>query len=150
MRVTREAALFLVMLVVGTQVAAASKAELEARIEQLERRLDSRSLMDMLDQITSLQGEVQQLRGDIEVQNHTLEGLQKRQRDLYLDIDRRLHRLEAGGVESQPAPPLSGAPGGAAPSAPPSTGVDGAHDGTRGLSTGGGADTEPGRSAQGL
>jgi len=117
MRVTREAALFLVMLVVGTQVAAAGKAELEARIEQLGRRLDSRSLMDMLDQITSLQGEVQQLRGDIEVQNHTLEGLQKRQRDLYLDIDRRLHRLEAGGVESQPTSPLSGAPGGAAPAA---------------------------------
>jgi tol-pal system protein YbgF len=100
------------MLAIGANASAASKAELEARIEQLERRLDSRSLMDMLNQITTLQGEVQQLRGDIEVQNHTLESLQKRQRDLYLDIDRRLHRLEAGGVEGQIVPsPSSAMPG---------------------------------------
>jgi tol-pal system protein YbgF len=112
MRGTREAALLLVMLAVGANASAASKAELEARIEQLERKLDSRSLMDMLNQVTTLQQEVQQLRGDIEVQNHTLESLQKRQRDLYLDIDRRLHRLEAGGVEGQATAPLFAAPGG--------------------------------------
>jgi tol-pal system protein YbgF len=116
---TREAALLLAMLVVGTNVSAASKAELETRIEQLERKLDSRSLMDMLDQITTLQQEVQQLRGDIEVQNHTLDSLQKQQRDLYLDIDRRLHRLETGGVEGQAAAPLFPAPGGEAPPAVP-------------------------------
>ena len=120
MRGIREAALLLVMLAVSTPLSAASKAELEARIEQLERRLDSRSLMDMLNQITSLQDQIQQLRGDIEVQNHKLENLQKHQRDLYLDIDRRLHRLETGGVENEPAPPLSGAQGGAAP---PTSGV---------------------------
>ncbi len=108
MRATRGAALLLSMLAVGANASAASKAELEARIEQLERKLDSRSLVDMLNQITTLQGEVQQLRGDIEVQNHTLESLQKRQRDLYLDIDRRIHRLETGGVEGQAAPPVSG------------------------------------------
>ena len=59
------------------EVPAASKAELEARIEQLERKLDSRSLVNMLEQVTALQREVQQLRGDIEVQTHTLESLQK-------------------------------------------------------------------------
>jgi tol-pal system protein YbgF len=123
MRATSEAALLLVMLVVGaTAASAASKAELEARVEQLERKLDSRSLVDMLNQITRLQGEVQQLRGDIEVQNHTLESLQKRQRDLYLDIDRRLHRLEAGGVEGQASAAPPGAPAGAAP-APGGAGV---------------------------
>ena len=112
MRATKGAALLLAMLAVGANASAASRAELEARIEQLERKLDSRSLVDMLNQITTLQGEVQQLRGDIEVQNHTLENLQKRQRDLYLDIDRRIHRLEAGGVEGQVVPPVSGpAPG---------------------------------------
>jgi tol-pal system protein YbgF len=98
---------------------------------QLERKLESRSLLDMLDQITALQREVQQLRGQVEEQGYALEGMQKRQRDLYLDIDRRLHRLEAGGVAESPAGgPVSGAgqapaftggaaaasaPGGAAP-----------------------------------
>ena len=106
----------LVLLSVGTSVSAVSKSELENRIQQLERKLDSRSLVDLMDQVKALQREVQQLRGDIEVQAHDMDGLQKRQRDLYLDIDRRLHRLETGGVE---APPAAGAmaPGAAAPGA---------------------------------
>lgn len=107
MRGTKEAALFLLLLTVGANASAASKAELEARLEQVERKLDSRSLMDLLNQLTSLQRDVQQLRGDSELQNHTLENLQKRQRDLYLDIDRRLHRLEAGGVAGETASPPS-------------------------------------------
>jgi tol-pal system protein YbgF len=90
-----------ILLVLSAEVPAASNADLEARIKQLERKLDSRSLVDMHEQVTALQREVQQLRGDIEVQTHTLESLQKRQRDLYLDIDRRLHRMEAGGIETQ-------------------------------------------------
>ncbi len=96
-------ALALLLLVAGTSVSAASKSELEERIQQLERKLDSRSLVDLMDQLKALQREVQQLRGDIEVQGHNMDGLQKRQRDLYLDVDRRLHSLETGGVEAQPA-----------------------------------------------
>jgi tol-pal system protein YbgF len=105
---TSRTALLLILLAVAAQAPAASKSELEARIVQLERKLDSRSLVDMLNQVTELQRQMQQLRGDIEVQNHTLENLQKRQRDLYLDIDRRLHRLEAGGVAEAPSPGMSG------------------------------------------
>ena len=114
-------ALALVLLAAGTSVSAVSKSELENRIQQLERKLDSRSLVNMHEQVTALQREVQQLRGDIEVQTHTLESLQKRQRDLYLDIDRRLHRMEAGGVETQSQLPgaaaAAGAPGGPATAA---------------------------------
>jgi len=90
------------LLLAGANASAVSKGELETRINQLERKLDSRGLVDLLEQVSNLQSEVQQLRGDIEVQTHNLESLQKRQRDLYLDIDRRLHRLEVGGVQ-QPA-----------------------------------------------
>lgn len=131
MSATSRTLLLLILLAAGANAPAASKADMEARITQLERKLDSRSLVDMLSQVSELQRQMQQLRGDIEVQNHTLESLQKRQRDLYLDIDRRLHRLEAGGVETQApapggtaAPPLSSAPAAAAgPSAavPPAT-----------------------------
>jgi len=110
-------ALALALLAVSAGASAASNSELDARLQQLERKLESRSLVDMLEQVTALQREVQQLRGDVEVQNHTLESLQKRQRDLYLDIDRRIHRLEAGGVETASAvsaTPAAGAGTGAA------------------------------------
>jgi TolA-binding protein len=90
------------LLAASATASAVSKAELEGRVQQLERKLDSRSLVNLMEQVTTLQREVQQLRGDIEVQTHSMESLQKRQRDLYLDIDRRLHRLEAGGVQGQP------------------------------------------------
>ena len=111
MWVTRTA-LALSLLALGANAPAASKAELEARIQQLERKLDSRGLVELSGQISALQREVQQLRGDIEVQTHSMEGLQKRQRDLSLDIDRRLHRLEVGGgAQGQPATGSTPAPG---------------------------------------
>ena len=115
------AGLAVCLLLLASTASAISKAELETRIQQLERRLDSRSLVGLMEQVSTLQREVQQLRGDIEVQMHTMEGLQKRQRDLYLDIDRRLHRLEAGGVQGQAADVPTGAatlPAGAAAGAP--------------------------------
>jgi tol-pal system protein YbgF len=102
-------ALAVSLLVYGSTASAVSKDELESRVQQLERRLDSRSLVSLMEQVSALEREVQQLRGDIEVQTHSMESLQKRQRDLYLDIDRRLHRLEAGGVQGQ----TSGVPGAA-------------------------------------
>ena len=107
-------ALAVCLLAFGSTVAAVSKDELEARIQKLERRLDSRSLVSLMEQVSALQREIQQLRGDIEVQTHNVQSLQKRQRDLYLDIDRRLHRLEAGGVQGQ----LTDMPGGSAALAP--------------------------------
>lgn len=98
MAATRVAIGLLCLMAVGATASAASKAELEERIVQLERKLDSRGLVDLMTQMQTIQRDMQQLRGNIEVQAHELENLQKRQRDLYLDIDRRLHRLEAGGV----------------------------------------------------
>ncbi|HED51967.1 MAG TPA: tol-pal system protein YbgF [Gammaproteobacteria bacterium] len=128
------------VLVIGLLLTApvwsASKAELETRIQQLERKLDSRGLMEMFDQVSTLQKEVRQLRGELEVQSHEMESLKKRQRDLYVDIDRRLHRLETAGVQGRasaqtgtttspesraiPTVPATGAAGVPAPSVVPS------------------------------
>jgi tol-pal system protein YbgF len=90
------------------------------RLDRIERQLEGRGLIDLLNQLEKLQGDVQQLRGDIEVQNHQLEDMQRRQKDLYLDMDRRLQQLETGqpagaaGVTPVPTPGMSGV------SAPPS------------------------------
>ena len=81
-------------------VAAESTAE---RLDRLERQLDSRGLIDMLNRLDQLQRDVQQLRGELEVQAHRQEYMTRRQRELYLDIDRRLQQLESG----QPAAPVA-------------------------------------------
>lgn len=73
----------------------------DARLERIERQLDARGLVDMSNRIDQLQRDVQQLRGEIEVQNHALEEMRRRQKELYLDTDRRLRQLET--VPSMPA-----------------------------------------------
>ncbi len=107
----------LLTLFTATPALAISKQELATRIDNLERKVESRSLVDMLNRIEQLQMDVQQLRGAIEVQGHTLEDMQRRQREIYLDVDRRLQQLESGQLV-QPARPL--APGADIPvTAPP-------------------------------
>jgi len=69
----------------------------EQRITRLERILNSQGLEDILSRMDSLQTQIEKLRGNIEVQAHQLEEIKQRQRDLYVDIDRRLVRLERNG-----------------------------------------------------
>ena len=60
----------------------------------------------MLQQIELLQKEIAQLRGEIEVNNHVLDQMKKRQRDLYTDVDRRLQSMENSGISTESNPPL--------------------------------------------
>ena len=85
----------LLLLFIASPVLAVSKADLEARIIQLEQKLN-RILLDQNDQDSRLRREMQQLRGEMEVQSHEMQKLQKKQNDLYLDIDRRLNLLQSG------------------------------------------------------
>lgn len=71
-----------------------SKMSVEERLKRLEQILDSQGLVDIMLKLESLQTEVQRLQGQSEEQLHTLQELKKRQRDLYIDIDRRLLQLE--------------------------------------------------------
>lgn len=84
---------------------------LEERLARVERLVNSGTLLDLLDRVEGLQREVRELRGQVEQQRHLIDQAKGRQRELYLDLDRRLQRLEAGGQ-----PPASGAP---APAATP-------------------------------
>jgi len=93
---------------------------IEARISKLERMVDGQGLADLLMRVQHLQEDVQRLRGDLEVQANELNGIKQRQRDLYLDIDRRLRQLEispgaAAPAGSVPAPAAASA---AAPTNP--------------------------------
>ena len=114
-RVLRKGALLLLLCAAcGTPAYAAKETaqiSIEARLERLERVLASQGLVDIMLKLDSLQTEVQRLRGEIEVQNHGLEELKKRQRDLYVDLDRRLLQLERRSpLASTPPADMGGTP----------------------------------------
>jgi len=77
----------------------------EQRLERLERLVDSQGLADILIRLNSLEQEVRELRGQNEEQAHTIEELKKRQRELYIDLDRRLLQLERGDAREQSGTP---------------------------------------------
>ena len=83
--------------------------QLEDRIAALESQMKSQGLVELFGQVEQLKSDVARLRGQIEVLNHELEQAQKRQRDLYVDLDSRLRRLEGGPGAAVP-PAVSGAP----------------------------------------
>ncbi len=70
---------------------------LEQRLARLERLVDNQALIEMLTRLDELQSEVQIIRGELELQRHEFDGIKQRQRELYLDIDRRILPLEKAG-----------------------------------------------------
>jgi len=74
---------------------AASNAGLEARIERLERMIDTRQDYDLLQRIEQLQETVSQLQGHVELQNNQLREVAEEQRNLYKDIDSRLRKASS-------------------------------------------------------
>ncbi len=79
-------------------------ASVAVRLRRLEHIVNGRGLMDMQVRLDALQRNVQQLRGQIELQNHRLTELKRRQRDLYVDLDRRMSQLERAGDGTTMAP----------------------------------------------
>ena len=113
MRATGKSALALLMVAQAVAAPAQERTDaaqedaLSTPVESLE---ESQGLMEMFRQMTQLQEEIDRLRGAIEEQNHGLEQLKRRQRDLYADMDRRLQRLEGGPARpAAPGPETAGA-----------------------------------------
>ncbi len=114
----------------GSPAPSVRPTTVEGRLARVERLLDSGALVDMATRLEQLQTELQKLRGDVELHGRDLEVIKQRQRDLYLDIDRRLRRVEVGNgappaaaTPAQPAvaptpPAIAAAPGAASPPAP--------------------------------
>src|SRR5579862_9101199 len=64
---------------------------MEERISKLE---DRRALVDLDSQIEALKIEIARMRGQLEVIQNQIETADKRSKDLYLDIDTRLRKIE--------------------------------------------------------
>jgi len=76
-----------------------SPASINQRLDRIERLLQNQGLLEMLQQIETLQQEIKGLRGELELQNHTIDQLQRRQRALYTDIDQRMQNLDKPATE---------------------------------------------------
>lgn len=71
--------------------------QMDVRLQKLEVSRDNQILLELMKSIDQLKEEVQQLRGDLEQLTHDVDGMSNRQRNLYMDIDRRLNDLQLGG-----------------------------------------------------
>ncbi|MDP1898467.1 MAG: tol-pal system protein YbgF [Sulfurimicrobium sp.] len=83
------------------------QSKLETRFASLESTQRAQGL-EMLSQMEALKAEISKMRGQLEVQAHDIENIQKRQRDLYVDVDTRLRQLE--GVAAAAAAAAAAAP----------------------------------------
>jgi tol-pal system protein YbgF len=71
--------------------------DLDARISKVERVVSNQSLVQLATQVDTLQGEVRDLRGQVELLQNTNRELNKQQHDLYADLNKRVGALEHGG-----------------------------------------------------
>jgi len=72
-----------------------SMQKLQDRMQALESSaVERRALLDLAGQMDALRQELMRSRGQIEVLLHQMETAEKRQKDLYVDIDTRLRKLE--------------------------------------------------------
>ena len=91
--------------------------ELTSQIEEVSRVANSAAsrrtndnsdvMVETYQKVEELSIEMSELLGAIEQQGFEIEGIKKRQRELYLDIDRRLRDLESRAVSSTQAPLVS-------------------------------------------
>ncbi|HXJ52977.1 MAG TPA: tol-pal system protein YbgF [Burkholderiales bacterium] len=71
---------------------------MEERMTKMETALagasDRSAMLDIASQIEALRGDIAKMRGQLEVATNQIEVADKRQKDLYLDIDTRIRKLE--------------------------------------------------------
>lgn len=83
----------------GAPVYNVNDNDIESRLTVLERKVDNRSQMQhrLQQQIDNMQIELDELRGAVEVHTNQLQKVLDRQRELYLEIDKRVEALKQSG-----------------------------------------------------
>jgi tol-pal system protein YbgF len=95
--------------------------QLEDRIAAVEKELKNQGLIELFRDVEQIKADIARLRGQVEVLTHELEQSQKRQRDLYVDLDSRLRKLESApaGAAAAAEPPAGATAAGSPPAPPP-------------------------------
>jgi tol-pal system protein YbgF len=86
-------------------------ADLQKRVEAQQQQLqrierevtDKRAVIELSNLIDGLRQDIANLRGQIEVLSNRIDGLDKRQKDLYVDLDTRLRKFEQGQTDKDKA-----------------------------------------------
>ncbi len=81
-----------------------SAAGIEGRLERIERLMSSRGIFDLADQVERLNREVKRLRGELELQAHSLDRLDERTRKWSDELGRRPQPIEGDAGAGEPAP----------------------------------------------
>lgn len=92
-------------LMIAAPLSAAPSDPVALRLDILERRVGKVSELTL--QLDALRQENRQLRGEIEVLQHEIDSLKRKQRDLYLDVDQRISRLQLAPQAAAPATPAT-------------------------------------------
>jgi tol-pal system protein YbgF len=95
--------------------------QIDTRIAALEATIKSQGLLDMFNAVEGLKSDIAGLRGQLEVLHNDVESTQKRQRDLYVDLDTRMRKMET--TQQQQAAAAAAAAQAAAAAVPASAGV---------------------------
>jgi tol-pal system protein YbgF len=95
--------------------------DLEARMIRIEKIVNNQSLIELANQLDQLRSETAALRGDIEQLRHDTDSSASRQKELYVDVDKRLQSLEQAERGAALAPPPQFAPSTAPASSAPSS-----------------------------
>lgn len=74
----------------------------DSRLQTLEK---NQAVLDLLGQVEQLKTELSRVKGQIELMTRDIELTQKRQRDLYTDLDSRLRKLEGNAPASTTSAP---------------------------------------------
>ena len=85
-------------------------ADLEARLIRIERIMENQSLIQLSTEVEKLRSENQALRGELDKLRYDSTNSDSRQRELYVDLDRRLQNVEAAPHAAAAPPPVVTAP----------------------------------------
>ena len=73
------------------------------RLAKLEEDAKAQPVLALVAEIEKLREEIRNLRGQVETLGNNIEGVAKRQRDMYVDLDQRLRRFEQPGAAAPAA-----------------------------------------------
>jgi len=99
-------AAFVIELLIAPPAALAEPAAYEVPPEsgtiilaQAETQSEARAMVNLMNQLDGLNRDLNKLRGKIEELNNSVLNAEKRQKDMYLDLDTRLRRIETSNTE---------------------------------------------------
>jgi tol-pal system protein YbgF len=87
-----------ILLTLSANLLAAPGMSIEQRLVRVENMLGNQVMMEQMQQMEQIRAELAEIRGLVENQDHQFKMIKQRQRNLYNDMDRRLHELEVGTI----------------------------------------------------